>query len=273
MKSGTKLCLANLAQGDCRELIPGLPEGAINLCLTSPPYAEQRKGKYPSVTEAEYPQFTVDWMAALWDKLADDGSVLIVIDPNVKNGVMSNYIRRTEDALCDFGWKQHLTNIWYKRNRPPLGHTGWPRHSWEWILWFSKTATPFCDPCACGTPSDRLSVQEIRYSHSPHGKKQKKSGTARVPDVLVWDVPIGGNEHGLDHPAMFPLKLAEKLIPTFCRPQGTVLDPFAGSGTTLVAAKQLGCNYYGFDLVETYCAIARQRLATTPSDGSMSDAG
>lgn len=86
-------------QGNCLDMIPLLPNGSINLCLCSPPYADQRKGKYPGVPEEEYPQFTVDWMGKLWDKLTDDGSVLIVIDPHVKNGVMADYVLRTQFAL------------------------------------------------------------------------------------------------------------------------------------------------------------------------------
>ena len=91
---------------------------------------EQRKGKYPGVPEKAYPQFTVQWMAELWDKLTEDGSVMIIIDPHIKAGVMSDYVRRTEDALCEFGWVQHRTLIWHKRDRAPLGHKWWPRHCW-----------------------------------------------------------------------------------------------------------------------------------------------
>jgi site-specific DNA-methyltransferase (adenine-specific) len=86
-------------------------------------------------------------------------------------------------------------------------------------------------------------------------------------------VPIGGIEEGIDHPAMFPVELAEKLIMTFSPADGTVLDAFAGSGSSLIAAKKLGCDYYGFDLVADYCKIARRRLAATIREGNVSDAG
>ena len=72
---------------------------------------------------------------------------------------------------------------------------------------------------------------------------------------------------------MFPVELAEKLIPTFCPPDGAVLDPFAGSGSTLIAAKKLGHDYYGFDIMADYCKIARKRLAATIRDGGASKAG
>lgn len=260
-----------VAKGDCRDLIPRLPDGSIHLCPTSPPYAEQRKGQYPGVPEHEYPAFTVEWMAKLWDKLADEGSVLLIIDPHIKKGVMSGYVRRTEGALCDFGWKQHQTQIWYKRDRAPLGNKDWPRRCWENILWFSKTSKPFCDPRACGQPSDRLSTERIRNPRWSPGGKREKSGIARVPDV--WNVPVGGIEKGIDHPAMFPVELAEKLIKTFCPAGGTVVDPFAGSGSSLVAAKKLDCDYHGFDKVGDYCKIAQKRLAATIRGGEARNAG
>ena len=260
-----------IVEGDCRDLISRLEDGSIGLGLCSPPYGEQRKDKYPSVPEHEYPQFTVDWMAKLWDKLTDDGSVLIVIDPRVKAGVMSDYVRRTEDALCNFGWVQHQTQIWYKRNRGPLGHNGWPRHCWEHILWFSKSRKPFCNATAIGKFTDHLTMNNYAQSKWTKGDKPGKNGIARVTDVL--DVPIGGNEKGNDHPAMFPVELAEKLIPTFCPPGGTVLDVFAGSGSTLVAAKKLGHDYYGFDIMPKYCKIARKRLAATDKGSGVSKAG
>lgn len=263
--------LNSVTEGDCRELIPRLPDAAINFCLTSPPYAEQRKGKYPGVPEKAYPQFTVEWMAGLWDKLADNGSVMIIIDPHVKDGVMSDYVRRTEDALCDFGWVQHQTQMWHKRDRAPLGHKWWPRHCWESALWFGKSKKSFCDPWTCGQPSDRLSIECIRHSRWSPGGNKKESGIARVSDVI--DVPVGGNEKGVDHPAMFPVELAEQLIKTFCPPVGTILDPFAGSGSTLIAAKKLGCDYYGFDVMPDFCEIARKRLAAITNDKEVSNAG
>jgi len=261
----------SIVQGDCRDLIPCLPDGSINFVPTSPPYAEQRSKHYPSIPEAEYPQFTVEWMAALWDKLADDGSVMIVIDPHVKNGVQSDYVLRTQTALRDFGWKQHRTQKWLKRDRGPLGHKFWPRHCYEEMFWFSKSSKPFCNPKNGGKQTEHLTMNNYHQSNWTNGGKPGKKGIARVRDV--WDVPVGGNENGVDHPARFPVKLPQKLIPTFCPKGGTVLDPFAGSGSSLVAAKNLSRTYYGFDLVADYCKIARKRLSAVGRPSAERNAG
>jgi DNA modification methylase len=259
-KTSVKVIRPNtVVQGDCLDLLPLLPDRSIHLTLTSPVYAEQRKGVYRSVPEKMYAEFTLRWMMALWNKLRDDGSVLIVLDPLVDSGEMAEYVLQTQFALRDFGWKQHRTQVWYKPDAMPLGHKWWPRHAYENILWFSKSTKPYCDPWACGSPSDKLAVNGYAWSDWSPGGKPAKDGIARTTDVIV--VPVGTNDKEVDHPAQFPVLLAEKLIQTFCPPDGIVIDPFAGSGSTLVAAKSLGRAFYGFDIEAKYVELARQRLA------------
>ena len=72
------------------------------------------------------------------------------------------------------------------------------------------------------------------------------SGISRCSDVFIS--PVGTIESGLDHPAMFPVSLADQLISTFSREGDVVCDPFMGSGSSLVAAKSLGRDFRGFDV-------------------------
>jgi DNA modification methylase len=83
-------------------------------------------------------------------------------------------------------------------------------------------------------------------------------------DEEVWRItsrPRNADRHA----APYPIELAERCIAAGCPVQGTVLDPFAGSGTTLAAARSLGRQSIGFDLNPDYCARAAQRIANTPS--------
>lgn len=93
------LQINTVVQGDCAEVIPRLPDQSVNLALCSPPYTNQRKGMYPGVSEQDFPAFTVEWMAKLWNKLADDGSVLMVIRPHLRKGVISDDVLKTRLAL------------------------------------------------------------------------------------------------------------------------------------------------------------------------------
>jgi adenine-specific DNA-methyltransferase len=77
----------------------------------------------------------------------------------------------------------------------------------------------------------------------------------RIPDVLEWK--YSGNKL---HPTQKPLCVLTPLIQTFSRPSDIVLDPFCGSGSTLVAARELGRRYIGIELSKTYFELAEQRL-------------
>ena len=255
--------------GDCLYVIPTLEDESVSLVVTSPPYAEQRAGHYEGIPEEDYPDFTVNWMTALEPKMTPDGSVFLVIRPHVKDGVLSDYVLRTRLALREAGWNECEELIWLKPDAPPLGSKLRPRRAWESILWFSRCAQPFADLKACGKESDRLGFNgAIKFAVGGVSEKTawhpcvesfgKGNGVARITDVIVANV--GGNEPGLDHPAMFPLVLAEQLVKTFSQSDDLVLDPFCGSGQTLLAAKGCGRRYLGIEREEKYVKIALGRL-------------
>ncbi len=252
--------------GDCLSLIQKVEDSTVQLVLTSPPYAEQRKGHYKGVSESKFPEWVVRWMEPIWDKLTDDGSVLIVIRPHLKNGVLSDYVLRTRLTLREDGWFENEELIWLKPDATPLGSTKRPRRTWESVLWFSKSPQPYCDTFACGRESDRIGFDaSVRFGTGNgkpvHGGQNFEigNGKARCNDVFV--APIGGNPRWNDHPAVFPESLAEQLIMTFSRKGDLVLDPFVGSGTTCASAKKLGRDFRGFDISKKYVKLALERLS------------
>jgi DNA modification methylase len=255
--------------GDCLDLISTLEDGSVSLVVTSPPYADQRAGHYQSVSEEDYPDFTVQWMSALAPKLTKDGSVLIVIRPHLHGGVISDYVLRTRLAVREAGWRECEEMIWVKPSSPPVGSNLRPRRAWESILWFAKVTQPFSDLKACGRESDRLGFDgSIKFAAGGVSEKTGwnpriesigiVSGIARVTDVIV--ASHGDNEPGVDHPAMFPIGLAGQLIKTFSQEGDLVLDCFAGSGQTLLAAKACGRRYLGIEREQKYVKIALERL-------------
>jgi site-specific DNA-methyltransferase (adenine-specific) len=251
--------------GDCLDVIPTLADGSVGLVVTSPPYADQRAGHYKGVSEEDYPEFTVGWMSALAPKMAPDGSVLLVIRPHVAKGVLSDYVLRTRLAVREAGWHECEELIWLKPDAPPLGSLRRPRRTWESVLWFSRSSQPYCDLKACGRESVRVGFEgSVRFGvgvDSPLSRVQARSctgGTARVSDVIV--APVGGNERGLEHPAVFPVALAEQLIRTFSQEGDLVLDPFCGSGQTLLAAMACGRRYLGVEREAKCVRVALGRL-------------
>ena len=258
-------CGGPVLHGDCLDLIPTLAEGSVSLVVTSPPYAEQRSGHYKGIPEKDYPDFTVEWMSALASKMTPDGSVFIVIRPHLWNGVLSDYVLRTRLALREAGWHECEELIWLKPDAPPLGSLKRPRRTWESILWFSRSSQPYCSLKACGRESERVGFEgSLRFGvggDSPLSRVQAggcSNGVARISDVIVANVC--GNERALEHPAVFPVALAERLIRTFSQVNDLVLDPFCGSGQALLAAKGCWRRYLGIELEEKYVKIALGRL-------------
>lgn len=269
VKSYEPIGLNTVTQGNCRDLIPQLPDDSVDVVVTSPPYAEQRKKQYPGVPAEEYPTFTVDWMDRVIPKLKAHGSVLIVIRPDLKKGVINDYVLRTRLALREAGWCECEELMWLKRDGGGcMGSKYRPRRCYEHIHWFSRTHKPFVDMKACGHWADDVSFRAT--SSGRQWKNKRGAGKTRLTDVInvkdvddvfdVIDVPVRRNPQGIDHPAMFSPELAEALIKTFCPEGGVVLDPFAGSGNTCLAARTCGRDFYGFDIMAKYCELARKRL-------------
>jgi DNA modification methylase len=255
--------------GDCRDLIPTLEDGSVSLVVTSPPYAEQRAGHYEGASEDDYPEFTVQWMTALAPKMTPDGSVFLVIRPHLRAGIQSDYVLRTRLAVREAGWHECEELIWLKPGAPPLGSKLRPRRAWESILWFSQCAQPYADLKACGNESDSLGFTGAsKFAEDGISKKSgwhpcvesfgNGHGIARITDVIV--ASVGGNEPGVDHPAVFPLALADQLVKTFSQSGELVLDPFAGSAQTLLAAKGCDRRFLGIEREEKYVRMALVRL-------------
>lgn len=261
--------LATLYLGDCLEVLPEVK--GVGCVVTSPPYAQQRAGLYDGIDEALYPEWFKGWMGAM--DLAPNASVFVNIREHIANGEMSDYVHRSRMALREAGWIECDELIWVKPSSPPVGHPRRPRRSWERILWFSLDRQPVVNPKAAGQQSDQIgfgltqgSAAAMWAGNNAIGKPYV-SGVSRTPDFV--SVGTGGSEanrfmpNGGKHPAMFPSKLAEWMI---MLGNGLVLDPFAGSGTTLLAASGLGRKSVGVEISEEYCEIAAYRLAAQAAE-------
>lgn len=262
--------------GDCVEVMRTLAPESIDAVITSPPYAMQRKATYGGVPEADYPEWTVAWMREARRVLKPDGSVVINIRPHIKNGQISDYTLRTRLALREDGWAECEELIWHKSSAPPAGRVDRPRRTWESLHWFAKTGSPFADPKAAGTPRTLHTERYAEAAEKHQAATERGWGHAiggggkfgpvnRVTDVVAISQSFGRWERGTSfvHPAAFPSQLAEWVAALICRPGGTILDPFNGSGSTGVAAVRGGYSYVGIDGVKEYVAMSRLRLEQT----------
>lgn len=79
--------------------------------------------------------------------------------------------------------------------------------------------------------------------------------------ISIWNTRKTSEEVKLRHPAMFPMELCERIVEIYTKVGDVVLDPFMGSGSTLLAAKKLGRKGVGIDIVEDYVKLAKERLS------------
>ena len=225
MKAG-QIPSATLLHGDCVDVMRSLGAGTVDAIITSPPYAEQRKSTYGGISQEDYPAWTVQWMNEARRLLKPNGSAIINISPHKTNGQLADYVLRTRLALREAGWAEIEELIWHKPNAMPGGKPDRPRRVWESLLWYGQHGNVWADPLANGTPH-----------------KEPEARTS-----------------GVDHPAPFPVALAEWCGKLICPTGGVIMDPFSGSGSTGVAAIRNGWSYIGIDSVQEYVHMSRARI-------------
>ncbi|MCD0446472.1 site-specific DNA-methyltransferase [Glycomyces sp. A-F 0318] len=229
--------------GDALDVLPRLTPRSVDCIVTSPPYAEQRKADYGGVHERIYPTWLADRLDAAKPALTDRASVAIVIRPHIRGGQLSDYVLRTRLELRERGWVEVDEWIWDKGSGMPTAPNDRPRRSWEHILWFAPSRTrPWCDPRANGRPQTQPFKVEGRLFRNGYGRHKLRTAPY-VPHPIARGIDLarirlGQNITGdeVAHPAPFPPALAAWIIRYVCPPGGRVLDPFAGSGSTGLAA-------------------------------------
>ncbi|MFF1483105.1 DNA-methyltransferase [Streptomyces sp. NPDC058319] len=184
---------------------------------------------------------------------------------------------RTAFALQDDGWILRNEVIWYKHNAMPESVTDRLSSRHEHLFLFAKQPRYWFDLDAIREPLARPeALREGIVFGGTKGAGGKVGASARRsggnPSVYgargaskgrnpgdVWDITT--KPYPAAHFAVFPIELPLRCIKASCKPGGTVLDPFSGSGTTGAAARQLGRRYIGIDLNPEYHDLARDRFA------------
>ncbi|WP_456400380.1 DNA-methyltransferase [Persephonella sp.] len=221
--------------------------GKINLLITSPPYnLGIDYGKHDdTLSYEEYLDFTEKWLQKSYELMADDGRICVNIplDKN-KNGLKPIYADFVEIAK-KVGFKYQSTIVWNEQNIS---------RRTAWGSWLSASAPYVIAP-----------VEMIVVMYKKYWKRLKKSESTIEKDEFVewtngvWTFP-GESKKRIGHPAPFPTELPRRCIRLFSFKNDLILDPFAGSGTTLVSAFQECRKVIGVEIDENYIRIAIDRL-------------
>ena len=259
--------------GDALEILPGIGGGTVDLIVTSPPYADQRKLTYGGVSPDGY----VDWFLPYADEflrvLKPTGSFVLNIKERVVAGQRHTYVLELILAMRERGWYWTDEYIWHKRNCYP---GKWPnrfRDAWERLLHFTKSKKFKMNQEAVMVPTGdwaKTRLKNLSDTDKRRDESKVESGFGKnisnwlgrsmaYPTNVLHIATECGNR---SHSAAFPRQLPEWFIKLFSDEGDTVMDPFMGSGTTIYAAEGLGRHGVGIDTVEEYCEMVQNDFNT-----------
>lgn len=260
-----------ILQGDCSEELLHYPDNFFDLIVTSPPYADRRQHTYGGVKPEEYVNWFLKRSAEFLRVLKPTGSFVLNIKEKAENGERHTYVIELILALRQQGWLWTEEYIWHKRNCYP---GKWPnrfRDAWERCLHFTKSRKFKMNQQAVMVPMGgwadtrlkSLGKNDVVRFDSQVGSGFGKNianwaqRTMAYPTNVLHLATECGNKN---HSAAFPRALPDWFIKLFTDEGDWVLDPFAGSGTTLEVAKTLGRNAVGIDILSEYCEMARENV-------------
>ena len=262
---------------DCLERLAKIPSKSVDLVVTSPPYADNRKGIYHGVPIDGYVEWFLPISKELQRVLKPRGSFVLNIKERIVNGERDTYVLELIIEMKRQGWLWTEEYIWHKKNCYP---GKWPnrfRDAWERCLHFTKQKQFKMYQDAVKVPMgdwsktrlDRLSEKDMTRdeakNYSGFGKNISNwSGRRKAYPTNVLYMATECNN--VNHSAAFPLSLPTWFIRLFTKKGDVILDPFMGSGTTAIAAKMLGRLYVGMEIQKEYYEIAMNRIANTNKD-------
>lgn len=254
--------------GDCLALLPVLPESCVDVVVTSPPYNIGLR--YRSYDDGGNRAGYLAWMreiAVLIKRiLKDDGSFFLnIAGTNSDPWIAFDVANAMRD---DFILQNHI--VWAKSisigadsfgHFKPVNSRRYLNHTHETIFHFTKAGNTPVDRLAVGVPfKDKSNI--ARWGHP---RDRRCAGD-------IWFIPYEtiqdrGQRH--HHPSPFPVAVPERCIRLHGKAGATVLDPFLGIGSTLLAAQGLGCTGIGIEIDPEYAQAAARRLRDNPFRGAV----
>lgn len=256
--------MIELINGDCLEEMKKIPDGSVDLTVTSPPYDNLRTYNGNNALWGEHV-----WKAVIQDlfRVTKQGGVVVWVvgDATIKGSETGTSFKQALWAK-ECGFNLHDTMIYEKSGVAPQQGRYYP--CFEYMFVFSK-GKPVFNPIQDRKNKWRKRWGKIRVRKKADGTLGKEYESKEAPEYgtrrNIWIYTQGGG-YGSDdkiaykHPAIFPEKLAHDHIISWSNEGDTVLDPFMGSGTTGKMAKQLGRNFIGIELDKEYFEIAKKRI-------------
>jgi len=226
-----------------------IDKGTVDLIVTSPPYNVdiQYNSHNDKMTYEAYLDFTKKWIAKCYELAKDDGRFCLNIPLDKNKGGQQSVCADITTIAKEVGWKYHSTIIWNEGNIS---------RRTAWGSWLSASAPYVIAPVEVIVVLYKKSWKKIDSSH-------KKSDITKK-DFMDWTNGVwvfnGESKKRIGHPAPFPIELPRRCIKLFTFVGDIVLDPFLGSGTTLITCVKTGRKGIGVDIDRNYCKLAKERI-------------
>jgi len=227
--------------------IDAIEDESIDLIVTSPPYdIDVKYQNYDdNLPYDQYLDFTKNWLSKVRNLAKPDGRLCLNIPLDKNKGGQQSVCADITTIAKEVGWKYHSTVIWNEQNIS---------RRTAWGSWMSASAPYVITP-----------VETILVMYKTRWEKIQKGKSDITRDEFiqwtngVWNFS-GESKTKIGHPAPFPIELPKRCIKLFSFREGIVLDPFLGSGTTLIACLQTNRIGIGIEINREYCQLAVERL-------------
>ncbi len=271
--SGFNLGLDRIIHGDCLSIIKTFPDECVDLIVTSPPYADNRKKSYQGFPIKHYVERFLPISDQLKRILKPQGSFVLNIKERAVNSERQTYVLELILEMKREGWLWTEEYIWHKKNCYP---GKWPnrfRDAWEHCLHFTKQKRFRMFQQAVMVPMGSWAQKRLeKLSDTDRIRDESRSLSGFGKNVSHWlgkkyayptnVLHIATECSNRNHSAAFPITLPAWFIRLFTEEGDVVLDPFIGSGTTALASIELNRHYIGIELMENYYKLALEAIAS-----------
>lgn len=261
----------NLFLGDCRYELNKIESNSVDLIVTSPPYADQRKGTYGGIQPDKYVKWFLPISEELLRVLKPTGTFILNIKEKVVDGERSTYVMELIIEMRKQGWLWTEEFIWHKKNSYP---GKWPnrfRDSWERLIQFNKTKKFNMYQDEVMVPMGDWAKSRLKnLSNTDRIRDNSKVGSGFGKNISNWlerekayptnVLHLATECSNKNHSAAFPEELPEWFIRLFTKEFDTILDPFMGSGTTLFVANRMMRHSIGIEIMPEYYEIICKQL-------------
>ncbi len=227
-----------IIQGDCLEVMRGFADKQFDLVLTDPPYG---------VTGLEWDNDKTEWMDEALRIAKDNAPIIVFGSQPFTTKIIHAYMDYFK--YCWIWDKKLAGNAMLSNHQPLKIH--------EDIVIFCKGTARYFPILIKGKWRRKLTDTTWKSTFGTSKSKQTEGDEFKPKSILTYHMVRKGRVH----PTQKPVELLQYLVQTYSLEGDTILDPFMGSGTTLVAAKYLNRNATGIEISPKYCEVARNRLA------------